>query len=110
MKPHAPQLTDEFVDEGAHLVRQEPRLKDRPLFQNVFELAILRVRRDHVRRNMPGPDGHRKAGGLLLTARLATLLPGLLRMMTVAGESLGISGPDGCAGARQQSIWNCLLA
>src|SRR6266511_1908451 len=58
IKRSAPQLADAFIDEGAHLVRHEPRLRIDHLhrhriglefFQYVFELAGFPVGRDHVR-------------------------------------------------------------
>src|SRR4029077_1680593 len=58
IKRSAPQLADAFIDESAHLVRHEPRLRIDHLhrcrfglefFQDVFEPAGFPVRRDHVR-------------------------------------------------------------
>ena len=54
---HASKLADAFVDERTHLVRQQLRLRvdhlhwrrlDFKIFQNIFEAAVLSVRRNHV--------------------------------------------------------------
>jgi hypothetical protein len=61
IKRCAPQLADAFIDEGAHLVRHEPRLRIDHLhrhrlglefLQDVFELTGFAVGRDHVRQEL----------------------------------------------------------